>query len=359
MSELPVYVDAPCECPNAGWCNRHRMNKNNNQRQLCIESARYRKHWDYAAPHRTEKPPAGYEPPPEPTFKKLGLVELPDRPRPCCGKQQPQRVRNSPPPPPVPVVHYETEWLEFTPPPNWGVADPRWAVGVTTARRKTPPLLRSLTSLGNAGFTDVRVFAEPGSQVPKTGGVTIHDRNLGPFQNWRTALQTLRDEKPDAEFYFIAQDDVLYSKNLKAFLERDLWFDGKIGYVSPYRSSGKMVSRRWNPAEQYLDHRHPYRDRCRISNALWGALTYIMPKASVDILLADPNLKKRERMIDLAPHGVFGPFGRRCWYYNPSLAEHMDGIASSLGHGQGRGMNSGGSFKGEDFDCLKLLELPL
>jgi hypothetical protein len=364
-----TYIDIPCECPSAGWCARHRMNKAHNLHSLCQQrnrqGERYRKLWDYLAPHSEETPPEEpHEEAAEPVFKKVGLGDLIGAAakmigftNPCGGCKQRQAVLNHVKVPvpkrlaPVP----ETVWTTDDWPDDWGEPDPRWAVGVTTAYRAKPSLVRSLHSLVAAGWTDVRVFAEPGSVVPKWDGVEVHEQAKGVFQNWRFALETLRQEKPDAEFYFIAQDDVVYAKNLKAYLEADLWPSSDTGFVSPYRSAGKMVGRKWRPSEAYLNGKCGRWDKAKHGQGLWGALAYILPAESVKILLEDKGLKTRERMIDLAIHPILASRKRPALYANRSLAEHI-GDVSSIGHGTGKGMNSGGSFPGEDFDCLSLLE---
>jgi hypothetical protein len=358
------YVDKPCECPAAGWCARNRQVMVTAQHSLCRTDKRYRELFARMAEELDPNPPSGYHEPDEPRWTRrvgvgdlvaAGLKKIGLKPCGACNKRRKALNRFSVNVPAFIAPEPQTEYIDSSPPTDWGKPDARWAVAVTTAPRKPATLERSLRSLAAAGFTDVRVFAEPGSTVPKWDVVAVHERTLGPFQNWRTSLAALRDEKPDAEFYAVFQDDVLYSRGLKEFLESDLWFADDIGFVSPYRSEGKKVKGRFIASEKYMDRREPLRERCRLGNGLWGALTYVMPRASVDVLLADEALKIRERTIDLAIHPTLAAKGLRAWYYNPSLAEHMKG-ASSLDHGQGRGMNSGKTFRGEEFDCLSLLE---
>ncbi len=373
--EVIDVADEPCVCPNAGWCERHKFTKLHAQFRLCQQRKDYRRLWDLRAPFQNEKPPEpDAQPNPQPeSYKKVGLGDLAAAAlkkigfKPCRGCKERQAILNKVKIPwptkhaPEPLL--ETVWVEGHGLPANDERDGRWAVGVTTAPRAQTALLTSLRSLFGAGFRDVRVFAEPGAVLPKgVAGITVNEANRGVFQNWRFALQTLRDEKPDAEFFAVMQDDVLYSKNLREFMERDLWFADDVGFISPYRSGGKTIKNRhfrrrrvkqWKSSEMYLAERQNYRDVCNMGDGLWGALTYIFPKKSVDLVLADSGLKDRQRTIDLAIHPVLARHKRRAVYYNPSLAEHIKG-PSSIGHGSG--LSSGGSFKGEEFDCLSLLE---
>lgn len=346
------------------------------EHKLCQQSARYRAAWDESAPEFAKLPKDATDP-----AKLLGFTEpLPDKPasryvrvglgdiaarmtsligiKPCGGCKERQKSLNrfkiwlpksiAPEPPPP-----TTSWVDLALPTNYGRPDELWAVGMTTAPRSSPSILRSLQSLAAAGWTDVRVFAEPGSTVPRAPGVVVNERTRGVFQNWYQGLRTLREEKPDAKFYALFQDDVVHCRGLKEFLERDLWFSDKVGFVSTYRSACKLIAsgrtREYRNSDIYIDLTDGVRQRCKRSNGLWGACTYIFPARAVDVLLAEEMLAKRDRKIDLAIHIVLAAAGLEAWYYKPSLSQHIDG-PSSIGHGFGKGMYAE-DFVGEEFDA--------
>jgi hypothetical protein len=382
--EPPVIVGAggPCICPSAGWCQRHRMVKDPNRHTHCRTRSDYRELWDKKAVFRDPEAPEPYRSflpevmeEEKSFYKRVGLGDLFAAMTkvlgitPCGGCTERRRRLNK----------YRIKWpRKIAPqelnesirwvddhglPKNYGTPTPKWAVAMTTAPRKTPQVLASLKSLCLSGFTDVRLIAEPGSEAPGNApGVLVNDRTRGVFQNWRFALETVYREKPDALYFAVFQDDIRCSLNLREFLERDLWFDDHIGFVSPYCSAGKSLrvgpKRRrrvvWRSFNEYMDVTDRYRTRARRGGVPWGALSYIFPKESVELILNDRELAKQERMIDLRIHPVLSAHNRHMWFYNPSLVDHRDG-ESSIGHGQGRGMRSD-SFRGEDFDAMSLLE---
>lgn len=50
----------PCQCPAAGWCERHQMRKSKAVHKVCINSSEQRAVWDYVAEHG--KSPYGERP---------------------------------------------------------------------------------------------------------------------------------------------------------------------------------------------------------------------------------------------------------------------------------------------------------
>lgn len=364
-----THDGGPCECAGPGWCERHLRTKVAAQWRLCQTRQDYRDLWDAQAQAAMEdgievRPPdAPYIPTTTRRLKvgqlvKSGLRLIGIKPCGGCDKRAKtlDRVAGVRIPFGGQVEDTEFHYVAIDAPPGYNVKDDEWAIGVTTAPRATVSLPQSLASLWRAGFRDVRIFAEPGSVVPQCDGVVENPARFGVFQNWFRSLRRLREEKPAARFYAIFQDDVVYCRGLREFLANDLWFADNIGFVSPYRSEGKMIAvgkgkRVFRPSDHYIDATHGRRQKCRKGNGLWGACTYVMPRESVDLLLADPSLQVRERMIDLAIHVVLAQHGRDAWYYCPSLADTMRGIQSSIGHGAGgRGMSAGASFVGEEFD---------
>lgn len=112
-----------------------------------------------------------------------------------------------------------------------------WAVGMTTAPRRQSTISETLASLSDAGWNQLRLFAEPGSVIPEanlTLDVSQRDQTLGAFHNWYLGLMELWLRQPSADAYFICQDDVLFSKGLRKYLEQQLWPAPRLGVVSVY-----------------------------------------------------------------------------------------------------------------------------
>jgi len=98
------------------------------------------------------------------------------------------------------------------------------AVGVTTAPRQGPLLLsRCLDSLVAAGFPDITVFAEPESPLPYHTGVEVVQRSekLGAWRNWMQTLEDLLAGPHDT--IMIVQDDCVFARGVRDFLEAALW----------------------------------------------------------------------------------------------------------------------------------------
>jgi hypothetical protein len=114
-----------------------------------------------------------------------------------------------------------------------------WAVGVTTAPRRSPTLGRTLVSLRSAGWDSIRLFAEPGSLLPDSRvaadvSVTRRESTLGAWPNWYLGLAELYQRDPLADAYVMVQDDVILCANLRQFLESTLWPEERLAVVSLY-----------------------------------------------------------------------------------------------------------------------------
>jgi hypothetical protein len=65
-------MSEPCQCPNAGWCQRHRMDKPLHLHKLCQSREDYRALWDRKAQQpATDKPQT---PKPQQTPSWVGIV---------------------------------------------------------------------------------------------------------------------------------------------------------------------------------------------------------------------------------------------------------------------------------------------
>lgn len=202
-----------------------------------------------------------------------------------------------------------------------------WAIGVTTAPRPDPTLERTLVSLVDAGWSDAQLFAEPGSTIPPRFAsfpATVRHTRLGAFPNWYLGLAQLVMSAPDADAYFLCQDDVLFSRGLRAYLETHLWPERRLGVISVYCPSHYARNR---PAGFYAeDH----------GRETWGALAYIFPNASARAFLADPQVVNHRLRQPGGNHQVDSLVGQWCrtrrlpyLVHEPSLAQHI-GDASTV-----------------------------
>lgn len=224
----------------------------------------------------------------------------------------------------------------------------RWSVGMTTAPRRESTIERSLSSLAAAGWDRVRLFAEPGSMIPEGFRhlpVVWRESRLGAWANWLLALVQMYLREPAADAYFLVQDDVVYCRDLRSYLEQQLWPSPSAGVVSVYCSS------KHDPGNEEAGFvRIPPQD------GLIGAVACVFPTASVRSLLAFSGVHTHhlgsgpaaQRDIDGVVGRWAGARGREVHCHVPSLAQHV-GEASTIWDGLGAvGRRQAGRFVGEE-----------
>lgn len=232
----------------------------------------------------------------------------------------------------------------------------KWAVGVVTAPRRTEYLSGTLRSLLAAGFDPV-VFAEPESPVPSwfSGGVVRRRKRYGDWANWATALYDLLLSEPDADYYFMAEDDGVFCR-FKEYLEVRMPGLGEFATVSPY-----------TPGRYHLANFVGFHNRCN-GPFTWSTLTVVMPRRSAIGFFSDPDVQ-RHRFEDVfadsgiawgfdvdpknsAKDAIIGQWAANndlpMYYHTPCLASHV-GLDSTLSDKTTSWENLAKDFVGEDF----------
>ncbi|HAV64321.1 MAG TPA: hypothetical protein DCY13_18385 [Verrucomicrobiales bacterium] len=224
-----------------------------------------------------------------------------------------------------------------------------WSVGVLTAPRRQPTLYRSLKSLAAAGWDEVRVFAEPGVVIPDSVPdrlITRRSERIQAWPNFLLALTELHLRQPHADAYLLCEDDVVYCRGLRAYLEQTLWPANRLGVVSLFTSGYQDPQH----GQGFFPTRHGL--------ASWGAQAYLFPNASARALL---------RHADVVNHRSRGPKQGRAdqdavvgyWcqkadldYYmhSPSLAQHIGETSSLWETAELSGLRLATSFPGEEAD---------
>ena|GEM_PF-2365008 len=111
---------------------------------------------------------------------------------------------------------------------------PDWAVGITTAPRRKPTLKQSVESCHRAGFVPT-VYAEPGTNIDGVNASIMTRPFLhGPHRNWMQTIRDLVQHNPQAKWVAIFQDDALFCKGTRKFLDEMPWPGEKTGVVSLY-----------------------------------------------------------------------------------------------------------------------------
>lgn len=230
-----------------------------------------------------------------------------------------------------------------------------WSLGLTTAPRKTETLRRTLKSLASAGWPRPRVFADGRVRVPGGYAVTRRKPAIGAWPNWHLGLAELMARQPQADFYAMVQDDVLFCRHLRDYLEEAHW-PHDAGVISVF--CPKIYNNK------------PGLNRIRAGFGLAGAQTLIFCREAAYDLMGDPWIANYRRRPPQARHfrsdglshidGVVGKWAQLnnwgVYFHSPSLAKHI-GFDSVMYPGFKGKPNSRweDSFVGEPFDARSLL----
>lgn len=229
----------------------------------------------------------------------------------------------------------------------------RWAVGVTTAPRQTPTIDRCIESLKASGFHPF-VFAEPGSDVELDCPVVQRPQRLGCWRNYVQTLRDLLQLHPQAAAIAVFQDDIEVCRDLREFLEHDLWPSRRTGVVSVYSpeeyESGPAVG---------IDKR---------AKMILGLQAAIYPRAVAERLVSaefssdwrgchDPRQRvdqlELKKAADTWVAESIKAMRLGVYHYRPSLAQHLPST-STIGHGgveqrrQGKHYRKSANFVGPD-----------
>jgi len=160
----------------------------------------------------------------------------------------------------------------------------RWSVGVTTSLRDGANYLpTTLQSIAAAGWESPTVYSEPGSPVPATHRASESTVAKGPWPNFFRAVGEMVAKRPAADAYLIFQDDIYVCRDLRAWLEPQLWptVGKQPGVLSLYTSE---FTQRDRPRGWFEIVGDDLPRRC------YGALAIVLPAASARrLLLARPG----------------------------------------------------------------------
>lgn len=241
----------------------------------------------------------------------------------------------------------------------------RWAYGVTTVPSRRQDLLpRTLASLCSAGFDSPRLFVDGLEncladrwQQDLQLTVTARFPFIRVFGNWVLGLAELYIRDPGADRYAMFQDDFVTYPNMRQYLERCAYPDGEEGRDKGY----------WNlytfPSNQNLapvDGKGMQREGWYPSNQFGrGAVALVFNRPAVITLLTHLHMVERPqdctrgwRAVDGGIVTAMGKAGWKEYVHNPSLVQHT-GLVSSMGN---KPHKLAVSFRGEDYDALRLLE---
>jgi hypothetical protein len=213
---------------------------------------------------------------------------------------------------------------------------------VLTAPRPKRTLERTLRSLEAAGWAgreglmaDIRVYHDSGSS--------------GHFRAYMEALRYTLQHDATADAYFIVEDDVVFCRGLREYLERTLWPGSveRIALCSPYCPKAYRQRRLgWDSSGSGRGWR------------LAGSQAWIFPPQAVWAVLAEVAPVASRHNADWEIGKWATATGRRIWYHTPSLAQHVGLGNSVLGDSLVSDIRLAGDFIGEDGDAMDLLGGP-
>lgn len=186
----------------------------------------------------------------------------------------------------------------------------RWGIGMlSTTYRTDGSLARALESYRGTGFDPPIVF-------------TDLDRRGGLWNLYR-AMKTLVKKYPDADAYMIAEDDILFAKEIRKYLESELWPSvNEHGCIcSIFTPTIYSSDKRW----RVVNHgSKTWMSQCRIYHPLSA-------KKLVADLENDLRLQNSGRQND----AVIGEWAKNnkvdICFHNPSLIQHVSSKSTSYG----------------------------
>jgi hypothetical protein len=254
-----------------------------------------------------------------------------------------------------------------------------WAVGVTTVPERRAALLpRTLASLAKAGWSRSTLFVDGVSHEEAASYrrqflldvVSRGPEPIRPVGNWWLALWELYIRNPGLDRFLIVQDDVIFARNVRAYLERLQWPCD--GYLNLYCHPANEV---WLIGRENRFHRaqplggpggNPLKQKGL------GALALAFDRTAVYKLLANRHFAGKVadplrgwRAID---GGIVEALNQEGWsemVHRPSLCQHV-GEQSTFDHnGSSPGLldpnthrwepgSFSDTFPGEDFDAATL-----
>jgi hypothetical protein len=238
-------------------------------------------------------------------------------------------------------------------------------LGVTTAPRPNGQfyLPTTLASLESTGFSPpYQIFAEPHTpiddEVYRRHDVLTAETKRGEWRNWLDAIEVLLAIGGDPLAIMTVQDDVIFCRRIREFLEARLWPSERCGLVQVYtgrryrgqpdfplgltklplrfvRDMNAACALAFRPAVlgEILEHakRHPWKGRHVVTDN----------PAEVNELDVAIGTALRELDYDI-------------WSCNPSLGCHI-GTESALSHGGPNGNRQALDFPGEDADAFEVI----
>ena len=226
----------------------------------------------------------------------------------------------------------------------------KWAVGITIAPRKEQTYNITVDSFLGAGWDSIHLFCEPKVIVADKHfylPITRRKKKHGAWANWFASLKDLIDIYPDADCYGLIQDDVVFCKGLREFMEQTLWPSGNTGICSVFVPS-------------HYTRNNPGWHKTNRGFKLWMAQTFFFTPESARSCANYEFCKNwdKQKQID----NVIGRWANETkqypYYFSPSLAQHIGETSTIWSEGnRAAGKRAASDFVGEDYDLRKMMRM--
>jgi hypothetical protein len=235
-------------------------------------------------------------------------------------------------------------------------------VAITAAPRPNEPGIQaqSINSFVRAGFKDITIYAEPGTDLPtwvkRDLYVIRRPVKLGEWHNWMSAVEETLIIRSSPRI-ISAQDDILLCKGVSPFLSSLQWPSRRCGALHFYTSK-KYVG--------YQDKKISQLSRIHSCKMCGACGIVFLRRAAEDLVLygrthgwrghtahtiTEPSLMEG---LDTYIGETLTRLGWEIWVCNPSLGQHISKESTMPNHGGPYGSRIAANFPGEDANAQEL-----
>jgi hypothetical protein len=174
---------------------------------------------------------------------------------------------------------------------------------------------------------------------------------LGAWRNWRSALRTLWQENPHADFYALFQDDIVLWNGCREYFEKQ--FSPETRSVFSFYTCGGYITTtthvlgdkagqpRAAPPRGWSPDSSPYPGHM-------GAYVRIIPQCLIQTVCENlPENVPDNKHIDTRFGELLNTLGIELLRHNPSLMDHSGAAVSTLGYDTGGDNRVAANFVGE------------
>ena len=205
------------------------------------------------------------------------------------------------------------------------------ALGILTCKRpKEQTLPRTIATLGSGWVSPWIIWED-----------TKRD---GCLKSWLLLVERILQLNADA--YFLVQDDMIFCKNIREYLNNWPADHNTIALCSPYSPTHYKHSKQgW-----HLENR---------GDALVSACAWLIPKTTLIRIITEFNSLLQEPVVRTPLDSVIGAWALKqkldIWFHSPSLAHHVGVGNSAVGRNQiNDPVRIDADFPGEEFSCNDL-----